>query len=95
MVWALAGIVAASGVIVLIGRPAQLTSRIVTPLSRAVLLSVVFGLAGYVHYGLGLPGSEIVDGVMPGLRGLLIGFVGGLVPVFLILLLARLGERRR
>jgi beta-N-acetylhexosaminidase len=95
LVWALAGIVAASGVIVLIGRPAQLTSRIVTPLSRAVLLSVVFGLAGYVYYGLGLPGSEIVDGVMPGLRGLLIGFVGGLVPVFLILLLARLGERRR
>jgi beta-N-acetylhexosaminidase len=95
LVWALAGIVAASGVVVLLGRGAQLRSRIVTPLSRAVLLSVAFGLAGYVYYGLGLPGSDLVDEIMPGLRGLLVGFVCGLVPVILILLVARLGERRR
>ena len=93
LVWALAGMVAASGASVLVGREAQLKSRIVTPLSRAALLVGVFGLAGYVYYGLGLPGSAIVDGIMPGLKGLLIGFVCGLVPVQLIFVLARLSER--
>jgi hypothetical protein len=82
-------------VVVLVGRGAHVTARIVTPLSRAALLSGVCGLAGYVYYGLGLPGSDIVDGIVPGLRGLLIGFVCGLVPVLLILFLARLSERRR
>ena len=95
LVWALAGILAAGGLIVLVGRGARLTVRIVTPVSRAALLGGVCGLAGYVYYGLGLPGSDIVDGIMPGLRGLLIGFVCGLVPVLLILLLARLGERKK
>ena len=98
LAWALAGIVAASGVVVMVGKGAQVTARLVTPLSRAALLSGVCGLAGYVYYGRGLPGSEIVDGIMPGLRGLLIGFVCGLVPVLLVLFLARLarlGERRR
>ena len=87
--------VAAGGVVILVGRWAHVTARIVTPLSRAALLSGACGLAGYVYYGLGLPGSSIVDGIMPGLRGLLIGFVCGLVPVLLILLLARLSERSR
>ena len=85
--------VAASGVSVLVGREAQLKSRVVTPLSRAALLGGVFGLVGYVYYGLGLPGSEIVDGIMPGMKGLLIGFVCGLLPVQLIFVLARLSER--
>ena len=70
-----------------------MTWRIVTPLSRAALLGGGCGLAGYVYYGLGLPGSVVLDGILPGLRGLLIGFVCGLVPVQLILLLARLSER--
>ncbi len=93
LLWALAGMAAAGVLIILVGRGAQLTSRIVTPLSRAALLGGVCGLAGYVYYGLGLPGSAMMDGIMPGLRGLLIGFVCALVPVQLILLLARLSER--
>ena len=93
LVWAMVGMVAAGGVIVLVGRGAQLTARIVTPISRAVLLGGVCGLAGYVYYGLGLPGSGIIDGIMPGMRGLLIGFVCAFVPVLLLLLLARLSRR--
>ena len=95
LVWALAGMVAAGGVVTLVGRWVHVTARIVTPLSRAALLSGACGLAGYVYYGLGLPGSSIVDEIMPGLRGLLIGFVCGLVPVLLVFLLARLSERSR
>jgi hypothetical protein len=62
------------------------------PTSRAALLSGVCGLVGYVYYGLGLPGSSIVDGIMPGLRGLLIGFLWGLLPLFPMLVLLRLGK---
>ena len=51
---------------------------------RAVLWSVVCGLAGYLFYGLGLPGSVLLEGMAPGLRGLLIGFVCGLLPLVVI-----------
>jgi hypothetical protein len=56
---------------------------------QAVLLSGVFGLIGYVYYGLGLPGSAVVDGVSPGLRGFLIGFAWGFLPPILMLPLLR------
>jgi beta-N-acetylhexosaminidase len=95
LMWALVGVVAAGGVVVLVGGGAHVTARIVTPLSRAALLSGACGLAGYIYYGLGLPGSSIVDGIMPGLRGLLIGFVCGLVPLLLVFLIVRLSERSK
>jgi hypothetical protein len=52
---------------------------------QAVLLSGVFGLVGYVYYGLGLPGSAVVDGISPGLRGFLVGFAWGFVPTVAML----------
>jgi beta-N-acetylhexosaminidase len=52
---------------------------------QAVLLSGVFGLLGYVYYGLGLPGSAVVDGISPGLRGFLVGFAWGFVPPVVML----------
>jgi hypothetical protein len=48
---------------------------------RLPLWSAVCGLAGYVFYGMALPGSALLEGVLPGLRGLLIGFVFGLLPL--------------
>jgi hypothetical protein len=68
-------------------------TRAVNPLSRAALLSGACGLMGYIYYGLGLPGSSAVDGVAAGLRGLLVGFICGLLPLIPILVLARWGRR--
>jgi len=61
---------------------------------QAVLLSGVFGLVGYVYYGMGLPGSAVVDGISPGLRGLLIGFAWGFVPPLMMLPLLRRAAAR-
>lgn len=81
---------ASAGTIVFrVGRRTDRKARMVSPLFRVALLSGVFGLAGYVYYGLGLPGSEVIDGVNPGLRGFLIGFTWGLVPPLLMLALFR------
>jgi beta-N-acetylhexosaminidase len=95
LVWALVGMVAAGGVVIVVGRGAHVTAPMMTPLSRAALLSGACGLAGYIYYGLGLPGSRIVDGIMPGLRGLFVGFVCGLAPLLLIFLLVRLSQRSK
>jgi hypothetical protein len=51
------------------------------PAIRVTLWSLVFGLAGYLFYSLGLPGSDILEDVTPGLRGFLIGFGCGLLPL--------------
>lgn len=81
---------ASAGTIVFqVGRRTDRKARMLSPLFRVALLSGVFGLAGYVYYGLGLPGSEVIDGVNPGLRGFLIGFAWGLVPPLLMLALFR------
>jgi len=53
-------------------------------LGRAALWSVMCGLAGYLFYGLGLPGSDFLTGVSPGLRGLLIGLGCGLLPLAVV-----------
>jgi beta-N-acetylhexosaminidase len=95
LIWALVGMIAAGGVVVVVGRGAQVTARAVTPLSRAVLLSGACALAGYIYYGLGLPGSTFVDGITPGLRGLFVGFACGLVPLLVVFFVVRLGQRRR
>jgi beta-N-acetylhexosaminidase len=48
---------------------------------RLALWSGVTGLVGYLFYGLGLPGSSVVEPVAPGLRGLILGFAWGLLPL--------------
>ncbi len=95
LLWAVVGMVAAGGVVMVVGGGLRVTARIVTPLSRAALLSGALGLAGYIYYGLGLPGSGIVDKIVPGLRGLVVGFAWGMVPLLLIFVLARFRERAR
>jgi hypothetical protein len=62
--------------------------------SSMALLSTICGLAGYLYYGLGLPGSSLVDGILPGLRGLLVGFVCGLLPLTVVFVLSRLGREK-
>jgi hypothetical protein len=54
------------------------------PSLRIALWSLVCGLAGYLVYGLGLPGSAYLEDVAPGLRGLLIGFGCGLLPLLAV-----------
>lgn len=83
-VLAFLGMVAAGGVVLAITwrlDPQAHTSGWVV---RIVLWSVACGLAGYLFYGLGLPGSALLEGVAPGARGLLIGFVCGLLPLVAI-----------
>ncbi len=83
---ALLGMALAGGVVMAVARMCQvrLNTRIWNPLGRVALWSVVCGLAGYLFYGLGLPGSGLMTGVSPGLRGLLIGFGCGLLPLLAI-----------
>jgi hypothetical protein len=92
---ALLGMIAASGVVVVVGGGLQMKARVVNPLARAALLSGVFGLAGYIYYGLGFPGSSIIDRIVPGFRGLFVGFGWGLVPLLLLFLLVYIKERYR
>jgi hypothetical protein len=63
--------------------------------AQAALWSLVLGLGGYLYYGLGLPGSSYLEDVKPGLRGLLIGLVCGLLPVLILPWLAYRARRRR
>ncbi|HFD40524.1 MAG TPA: hypothetical protein ENJ31_11840 [Anaerolineae bacterium] len=88
---ALAGIAAAGMAVVTVGRGLRLQERVPHALPQLALWSAVCGLTGYVYYSLGLPGSALLDGLSPGLRGLLVGFVGGLLP----LVLAAFWSRRR
>lgn len=92
---ALAGAVAASGLILGVGRALRLQSRASGPLWRAVLWSGVCSLAGYVYYGLALPGSHVLEAMAPGLRGLIIGFACGVVPIVAVLLLSLRAKRGR
>jgi hypothetical protein len=69
--------------------------RILNPLSRIALLSGLCGLVGYIYYGMGLPGSSLLDGVPSGLRGLLVGFLFGLLPLIPVLLLSLLGRKEK
>ncbi len=85
---ALVGIAVAGSIVLLAGWLTAVQVRMRPPLSRAVLLSAVCGLVGYLYYGLGLPGSSLVDGITPGLRGLLVGFAWGLLPLILIVVLS-------
>jgi beta-N-acetylhexosaminidase len=83
---ALLGMGLASGVAMVVAHRSQmrLNTRNWASPGRVALWSVVCGLAGYLFYGLGLPGSGLMVGVSPGLRGLLIGFCCGLLPLVAI-----------
>ncbi len=95
LMWALVGATAAGGLVAIASKNAHVTSRMVNPASRAALLSGACGLAGYIYYGLGLPGSTVIDGLAPGLRGLVVGSACGLVPLLLVMPFIRLGDRNR
>ena len=90
---ALMGMVLAGGVVGAVGRGLKMQQPFSSQLPGVVLWSGVLGLTGYVFYGLGLPGSSILEGVMPGLRGFLIGFVGGLLPLIAVAWLFGRGYR--
>ncbi len=95
LMWALVGVVAAGGLVAAVSKGTHVTAGMVSPPSRAALLSGACGLAGYIYYGLGLPGSTIIDGLTPGLRGLTVGFAWGLVPLLLVIMYLRLSRRSR
>jgi beta-N-acetylhexosaminidase len=48
---------------------------------RTLLWGGIGGLLVYVLYGINVPGSHLLQPMQPGLRGLLIGLVGGVVPL--------------
>lgn len=93
LVLAAGGIIAAASTVVLVARAMSPRMGVLNPLSRIALLSGVFGLVGYIYYGMGLPGSSLLDGVPSGLRGLLVGFLCGLLPVIPVLLLSLLDRK--
>ena len=86
---ALLGMIGAGVVVLVAGRGMRLGRGTVDPLLGAALCSGVCGLAGYLYYGLGLPGSHFLEGVTPGLRGLLIGLGCGLLPLVAVIWLSR------
>jgi beta-N-acetylhexosaminidase len=82
---ALLGMFGAGGLVFVAGRESRSESRFLSSPVRVALWSLVCGLAGYLFYGLALPGSSFLEDLTPGLRGLLIGFVCGLFPLAVIL----------
>ena len=73
-----------SGIVYVVTSTMQLEARRATLVVQVALWSVVCGLAGYLFYGLGLPGSGFLEGMAPGLRGLLVGFGFGLLPLLIL-----------
>jgi hypothetical protein len=90
---ALFGMFAAGTIVLLVGRALGLQSRAWSAALRVAMWSVVVGLAGYLFYGLALPGSTFLEGLRPGWRGFLIGFTCGLLPLPFVPLFVR--RRRR
>ncbi len=90
---ALLGMLGAGGLVFVVGRGSR-SSALNSPL-RITLWSLVCGLAGYLFYGLALPGSGFLEGLTPGLRGLLIGFVCGLFPLVVIPWMSMRGRKSR
>jgi beta-N-acetylhexosaminidase len=78
---ALLGMLGAGGLVLVITHTVRLQIGFGNPALQLALWSVVCGLAGYLFYGLGLPGSAFLETMSPGLRGLLIGFGCGLLPL--------------
>ena len=84
LILALLGAAGAAGIVFVTTQRLPLEASSWDPGVRLPLWSAVCGLAGYVFYGLALPGSGILEGVIPGLRGLLIGFACGLLPLVFV-----------
>jgi hypothetical protein len=84
---------AAASIVVLVARATDSPLRVLNLLSRVALLSGACGLLGYIYYGIGLPGSNLFDGIPSGLRGLVVGFLCGLLPLIPVLLLSLLNRR--
>jgi beta-N-acetylhexosaminidase len=78
---ALAGMLGAGLIVLGVGRALGLQSRLWSRALQVALWSLVAGLAAYLYYALELPGTEFLETIQPGLRGLLIGFVAGLLPL--------------
>jgi beta-N-acetylhexosaminidase len=83
-VLAFLGMAAAGGLVVLVASAVGLEAGAGKPIVRLALWSLVCGLVGYLFYSLGLPGSGALEDMTPGLRGLLIGFGCGLLPLFAV-----------
>jgi hypothetical protein len=81
---ALLGMGLAGALVTLTVRQVPLAAGVWNPPLKAALWSAVCGLAGYLVYGIGLPGTHFLDGLSPGLRGLVIGFVCGLLPLLFL-----------
>jgi len=92
LVLTLIGTAAVGSVTVATSHRVHLHTRIQRLFPGVVLWCGICGLMGYLYYGLGLPGSSLLDGIPPGLRGLLIGLVWGLLPLIPILWLSRSTE---
>jgi hypothetical protein len=78
----------ASALVLVIAGVAGVPTGVGSKAVRVALWSLVCGLAGYLFYSLGLPGSRILEDMTPGLRGLLIGFAFGLLPVVAVVWLS-------
>jgi beta-N-acetylhexosaminidase len=89
LVLTLIGTVTAGSVTVATGRKMHLQTRAQHLFPGIALWCGVCSLVGYLYYGLGLPGSSLLDGISPGLRGLLIGLIWGLLPLIPVLWLSR------
>lgn len=94
LITAILGMATASTVILAGGNAIRLQSRIGTRSLRLALWSLACSLAGYVFYGLALPGSRSLEVIKPGIRGFLIGVVCGLLPLFALPVLGVLHRRR-
>jgi beta-N-acetylhexosaminidase len=81
---ALLGMVAAAGLVLLVGGRMGIQTGIGNPAAWAALWSLACGLLGYLLYGLGLPGTGPLEDVAPGLRGFAIGFGCGLLPLVVL-----------
>jgi beta-N-acetylhexosaminidase len=84
LVLAVLGAAAAGGVVLLVARSVDLRTDMLNAPAHLALWSGACGLGGYLFYGLALPGSAVAESMAPGLRGLLIGFVWGLLPLIAV-----------
>jgi hypothetical protein len=84
LVLALLGAASAGGVVLLVARSVDLRTDVLHSPAQLALWSGACGLGGYLFYGLALPGSAVVESMAPGLRGLLNGFVWGLLPLLAV-----------
>jgi beta-N-acetylhexosaminidase len=74
---ALVGIVVSGSLVNLLQRQIRAWDEVV----RTLLLGALGGLALYLLYGLDAPGFQALESLNPGLRGLVLGLAGGVIPL--------------